>query len=185
MTRIVLVTLAFGIGIGSAVGWSLELPRVDATVDAGELIISAATYGAIAGFVVGLGLSFMAKTFIGRFQNIATSILLLSVATPLLAMITNRELAEDDTELIELPVKQVTAEWSGRGLTREALDGEAESYSIYVEAPEGLTRLRQSGGSAPVIDATRQLPVYRNPGYWGYPLYALAPVDTNRVPSFE
>lgn len=185
MLRTGLVSLAFAIGIGSAIGWALEIPRVDATVHASELILRAATYGAIAGFCVGLGLSFMAKTFIGRFQNFATAILLLTIATPLLAMVTNRKLAAHRTELVSLPVKQVTAEWSGRGLTREALDGEAAGYSIYFEAPEGLTRVRQAGGTAPVIDATRELPVYRNPGYWGHPLYALAPIDTTRVPSFE
>ena len=105
----------------------------------------------------------------------ATAILLLSVATPLLAMITNRKLAADRTEIVELPVKQVTAEWSGRGLTLDARDGQAEGYSVYVEAEEGLTRLRQSGGVAPVIDATRSLPVYRNPGFWGYPLLRAGP----------
>lgn len=185
MLRTALVTLAFAIGIATAIGWAFEMPRVDATVDAGELIVRSATYGAIAGGAIGLALSFMAKTFIGRFQNLATSVVLLTVAAPLLALVTNRTLAADETEVIYVPVKQVTAEWSGRGLTREALDGEAEGYSIYIEAPEGLTRLRRSGGPAPVIDATRELPVYRNPGYWGYPLYALAPVDPERVPSFE
>ena len=184
MLRIILVALAFVIGIGSVVGWTFELPRVDGTVDGGELIVRAATYGAIAGLVVGIGLSFLATRFIGRFQNVATSMLLLTVATPLLAMVTNRKLSADDTEVVDLPVKQVTAEWSGRGLTRDALAAEAEGYSVYVEAPEGLTRLRQVGGAAPVIDATRRVPVYRNPGYWGYPLYELAPVDPARVPSF-
>ena len=109
MLRIALVTLAFLIGVGSIVGWTFELPRVDATVNGGELVIRAATYGAIAGLVVGVGLSFLADRFIGRFQNVATSILLLSVATPLLAMVTNRKLSADETAIVELPVKQVTA----------------------------------------------------------------------------
>lgn len=185
MLRPLLVTLAFAIGIACIVGWAFEVPRVDGTVNAGELIVQAATYGAGAGLVIGLALSFLADRFIGRFQNVATSILLLSVAAPLLALITNRKLSAEETVVVELPVKQVTAEWSGRGLTRDAREGDAEGYSVYVEAPEGLTRLRQSGGPAPVIDATRKLPIYRNPGYWGYPLYELAPVDTSRTPSFE
>ena len=185
MLRAALVTLALVVGIGSIVGWALEIPHVDGTVDAGELILRAGTYGAAFGFVIGLALSFLAERFIGKFQNVATAILLCTIAAPLIALVSNRRLSADATELIELPVKQVTAEWSGRGLTREALDAPAEAYSIYVEAPEGLTRLRQEGGPKPVIDATRTLPVYRNPGYWGYPLYALAPRDTARVPSFE
>ena len=185
MLRATLITLAFAIGIGSIVGWAYEIPHVDGTVDAGSLVVEAGTYGAAAGLVLGLILSLLAKRFIGKFQNVATAILLLTVATPLLALITNRRLSQGATETLELPVKQVTAEWSGRGLTREAAEGSAEGYSIYVEAPEGLTRLRQEGGPPPVIDATRTLPVYRNPGYWGYPLYALAPRDTARVPSFE
>ena len=185
MLRAALVTLALAVGIGSIVGWAFEIPRIDGTVDAGELVIRAGTYGAAFGLVVGLALSFLAERFIGKFQNVATAILLCTVAAPLLALVSNRLLSADQTEVVELPVKQVTAEWSGRGLTREALDAPAEAYSVYVEAPEGLTRLRQEGGPEPVVDATRTLPVRRNPGYWGYPLYELAPRDTARVPSFE
>ena len=185
MLRATLVTLAVATGIASVIGWALEIPRIDGTVDAGALVFRAGTYGAAAGLLVGLALSTLAKRVIGKFQNVATSILLLAVAAPLLALVTNRHFSAGETEVLALPVKQVTAEWSGRGLTREALDGPAEGYSIYVEAPEGLTRLRQDGGPAPVIDATRTLPVERNPGYWGYPLYRLAPRDTSRVPSFE
>ncbi len=180
-----LVVLALLAGVACVIGWSIELPLVDATVNAGELIIRAATYGAGSGILVGLLASLPLKTFLGRFQTIATAVIILTVATPLLALVTNRQFGVDQTVELQLPVKQVTAEWSGRGLTREALDQPADGYSIYVETDEGLLRLRQAGGEAPEITATRSLPVFRNPGYWGYPLYELAPVDSTLVPSFE
>ena len=185
MLRAALIITALLVGVGAIIGWSFELPRVDATVDGGTLVVNAATIGAGIGLVVGIGLSLLADRFIGRFQNVATAVLLFAVSVPLLALVSNRILSADETEVVELPVKQVTEEWSGRGLTRESLESGAEAYSVYVETPEGLTRLRQSGGPAPVIDATRKVPVYRNPGYWGYPLYALAPYDTSRVVTFE
>ncbi len=185
MLRSALVVLAFLGGVACVIGWSLELPTVDATVNAGELIIRAATVGAGAGLVVGLLSCLALETFLGRFQAIATAIILFTIGAPLLALVTNRSLGADQTIELQLPVKQVTAEWSGRGLTREALDQPADGYSIYVETDEGLLRLRQDGGEAPEINATRSLPVFRNPGYWGYPLYELAPVDTTLVPAFE
>ncbi len=185
MLRGSLVVLALVAGIACIVGWTVELPTVDATVNAGELIIKSATYGAGTGFVIGLICSFLSRSFLARFQAIATAVILCTVAAPLLALITNRKLGAPATVEQQLPVKQVTAEWSGRGLSRETLDQPADGYSIYVETPEGLLRLRQQGGEAPEITATRSLPVYRNPGYWGYPLYELAPVDSTLLPSFE
>lgn len=185
MLRASLVVLALLAGAACVIGWTVEMPTVDATVNSGELIFQAVTVGAGAGLILGILMSLPLKTFLGRFQTIATTIIILTVGTPLLALVTNRSFGADATEELELPVKQVTAEWSGRGLTRESLDQPADGYSIFVETEEGLLRLRQRGGEAPEITATRSLPVYRNPGYWGYPLYELAPVDTAQVPSFE
>ena len=187
MSRIILIVLALSIGIACIIGWSFEVPRVDGTVDVGLLIIRAATIGAAVGFVVGLGIAFTAKTFLGRFQAIATAVILLTIATPLLAHYTNRTLSADEAVVIELPVKQVTSEYSGRGLTRDALDAGPDAFSIYVETEDGLIRLRQTDGERPEVGATRTLPVLRNPGYWGYPLYALVETEPGdeRVPSFE
>ena len=183
--RVALVILALLTGVAAVIGWSFELPRVDGTVDAGTLIIEAATIGAGIGLFIGILGSFLSRSFLGKFQTVATAVIILTIITPLLAHVTNRELATEQTEEIQLPVKQVTAEWSGRGLTRDALSQGAEGYSIYVEAEEGLIKLHKVGAEAPEIGATRSLPVYRNPGYWGYPLYSLAPVDTSLIPSFE
>ena len=174
MLRKGLIALAFLIGIGCIVGWAFEIPRIDATVGVGLLIVRAATIGAGVGFVLGMVISMASKTFIGRFQAVATSVVLCTVVGPLLGHYTNRALSREAAQVMDLPVKQVTSEFKGRGVSRDALEAGPDAYSIYVETEDGLVRLRQQGGEAPDIGPSRTLPVLRNPGYWGYPLYALA-----------
>ena len=174
MLRKGLIALAFLIGIGCIIGWAFEIPRIDGTIDVGLLIVRAATIGAGVGFVLGVVISLSSKTFIGRFQAVATSVILCTVGGPLLGHYTNRAFSREDVQIMDLPVKQVTSEFSGRGVSRDALEAGPNAYSIYVETEDGLVRLRQQGGEAPEIGPSRTLPVLRNPGYWGYPLYALA-----------
>lgn len=160
-------------GIAITLGWAFELPLLDGTVDVGTLISDAVLYGAAAGLLLGLVLARSATTAIGKFQVVASSVLLLSAGTALLAHYTNRKLTESEARISELPVKEVTKTWAGRGVSRLQLSMPPDGYYIFFETPSGLIRLRQDGATAPDVGPTRMLPVITNEGYWGYVRYRL------------
>lgn len=169
----VLVTGALLLGIGCVGGWALEIPYVDQTVGVGQLLYDGAVSGVGIGIVVGIALAARARTFIGRFQAFAVSVLLGAATFSLGAHATNRLLAAGDAEVVHLRVKEVRKEWSGRGLTREALDSPPDGYYVFVETDAGLVRLHRAGGDPPEVGPSRTLPILREPGYWGYPRYSL------------
>ena len=169
----VLVSGALLLGIGCVGGWAFEIPYVDQTVGAGQLLYDGALVGAGVGVAVGLALALRARTFIGRFQAFAVSVLLGAIACSLGAHATNRLLAAEGAEVVHLRVKEIRKEWSGRGLTREALAGQPDGYYVFVETDAGLVRLHQPRGAPPAVGPSRTLPILREPGYWGYPRYSI------------
>ena len=171
----VLITGALLLGLASVAGWAFEVSYVDQTVDAGELIYDGALLGAGVGLIVGLGLAWRARSFIGRFQSLAVSLLLGAVTFSLAAHATNRLLDAGEADVVELRVKEIRKDWSGRGLTREALEGPPDAYYVFVETEDGLLRLRQDGGRKPEVGPSRTIPIVREPGYWGHPRYSIPP----------
>ena len=169
-----LITAAVLAGFGIAAGWYLEAGELDATVGSASLLYDAALYGTIVGFVGGSLLSFSARSILGKLQTVALTVLLCAVGGPLLAHYTNRAFG-GGPERLALPVKQVTATWAARGLTREAPQAPPDGYLVFVETGEGTVRLFRSGGEKPQVGPTRSVEVLREPGYWGYPRYSLPP----------
>ncbi len=174
-SKSILIIFALLVGIATILGWAFEIPEVDGTLGADELLTNSAFYGSILGGTIGFALSFTAKTGIGRFQAVGSSIVLCTAAVALLAHYTNRTLGGDDAvETVPLRVREVTAFRSGRGITREALNGPPEGYYVFVETPEGPVRL-QHAGEQPNVGPDRSINVLRRPGYWGYPRYEISP----------
>ena len=173
MWQKILIVLAFVLAIGSMLGWAFEAPYVEGTRNADDLLFKAATWGYLAGALLGFGLAFKAKSFIGRFQVIAVSILILTAVATLLAHYLNRSLGDQQQDTVYLPVKQVTGNWRGRGLSRDDL-ADPDGYFIYFESTEGESlRLYHAGSEPPDVGPSRMLPVLHNPGFFGYPRYQL------------
>ena len=171
--RSILILSGLALGIAATVGWAFEIPLLDGTVDVSELLADGVTIGASLGLAVGIVLATAARSKLGKFQTVASTILLSTALVTLLAHVTNRTLGDLEAQTVELKVKEVTKTWSGRGLSREVLDGPPDGYYIFFETPDGLIRLLQPGGEAPEITASRRLPVVVNQGFWGYPRYSL------------
>lgn len=169
----ILITGALLLGIGCVAGWAYEVPYVDQTIGAGELIYDGALLGACVGFAVGVVLAVRARSFIGRFQALAVSLLLGATTFALGAHLSNRLLDDGPPEAVELRVKEIRKQWSGRGLTREALDAQPDGYFVFVETADGLVRLHQDGGDKPDVGPSRTITVVREPGFWGYPRYRM------------
>lgn len=177
MTKPILISAGLLLGILTTLGWAFELPLLDGTINVGQLLSDAALYGALAGMLVGLVASRAARSFLGKFQITASSILLCTALVTLLAHYTNRSFGTASEEVTALKVKEVTKSWSGRGVSREQLLSPPDGYYIFFESPSGLIRLFQEGAEAPDIGPSRQLPVVTNEGYWGYPRYRLPTAD--------
>lgn len=173
MSRPILISSALIVGIATMVGWAFEIPYIDGTIGAPELIYSGAIAGAIIGFLVGVAAAFKGKTFIGKFQAIASSIIVFTGLFSLLAHYTNRTIGIGNPEATELPVKQVTKMWNGRGLSLDQYENAPDGYYLFFETEDGLIRLHKVGPEAPDVGPTRTLPVLKEPGYWGYPRYSL------------
>jgi len=165
------------LGLAATVGWAFEIPYVDGTVGASELIAQGAFAGAVVGTVIGILLAFSPPTFLGKFQTLATSIIVSTVLLALLAHFTNRTLSGGETRTDHMLVKQVTKTWSGRGLSESNLTAPPDGYYVFIETPEGLLRLLSDGIEAPDVGPSRTVPVIVEPGYWGYPRYTLAASD--------
>ncbi len=174
MSKPVLISSALVLAIVATLGWSFELPHVDSTVGGSKLLSDAALLGAGIGLLAGLGLAFSARSAIGKFQTVATSILLGTALITWLAHYTNRVLDAGHPEEVQLRVKQVTKMWNGRGLSREQLNSSPDGYYVFVETEHGLLRLHQDDPIAPDVGPSRTIPVLREPGYWGYPRYSLS-----------
>lgn len=168
-----LIIAALLLGVGCVAGWSAEIPYVDQTIGSGQLIYDGALLGACVGFAVGVLLAIRARTFIGRFQALSVSLLLGAASFALGAHATNRLFDEGEREVVELRVKEIRKEWSGRGLTREAIESQPDGYFVFVETDDGLVRLHQDGGEKPEVGPSRTITVVREPGYWGYPRYRM------------
>lgn len=179
-----LIVLAFVLSIAALVGWSFEASYVAGTVDVDDLLYKAATWGSISGAVLGFLLAIKAKSLIGRFQVVAVSVLIVTAISTLLAHYLNRSLGGDQQETVYLPVKQVTGNWRGRGISKDALE-QPDGYFIYFETTDAEPlRLYRSDPEAPDVGPSRMLPVLHNPGYFGYPRYDL-PEDLSMPSSSE
>lgn len=170
----VLISGALLLGLACVLGWAFEIPRVDQTINAGQLIYQGALGGAAVGLLVGVALAFRARTAIGKFQSLAVSLLLGAASFSLAAHASNRLMGAGEPSTLELRVKEIRKEWSGRGVSREALEGgDPDGYFVFVETEEGLVRLHQTGGSRPRVGPSRTVTVRKEPGFWGYPRYSL------------
>lgn len=173
MSRPILISSALVLGIITTVGWAFEIPFIDGTVGSSDLIYHGAFIGAIIGLLVGVAAAFKGKTFIGKFQAIASSIIVCTGLFGLLAHYTNRTIGSGNPVPAELRVKQVTKMWKGRGLSLDQYENAPDGYYLFFETEDGLIRLHKVGPDAPDIGPTRTLPVLKEPGYWGYPRYSL------------
>ena len=173
MSRPLLISLALALALATALLWSFEIPRIDATVGAGTLIRVGAGIGAVVGVLTALFGAPAARSGIGKVQTVLSGLLVGAGLGGVLAHYTNRALPTDDPALVPLAVKQVTKTWSGRGVTADALEAGPEGYYIFVETDDGLVRLFQEGGEAPDIGPSRSVDVLRYPGFWGFPRYTL------------
>jgi hypothetical protein len=178
MTKPILISAAVLLSIATVIGWSFELPRLEETVGVYHLLFKAALIGGALGTLLGFILAVKERRFIAKFQAFASSLLLFTFLTSLIAHWSNRYLTEDQFSTEQLRVKQVTATWKDRGLSRQELSSPPDGYYIFVETDEGTIRLLREGSAAPDIGPSRTIEVRKQDGYWGYPLYSILP-DNN------
>jgi len=174
MKKPLLISGAVLLGIASVIGWSFELPRLEGTVGAYDLLFRGAIVGGAVGCFVGFFLALKEKRIIGKFQAFASSFLLCTILATLIAHYSNRTFIDGEPTVEFMPVKQVTATWKDRGLSRAELSSPPDGYYVFVETDEGTIRLFQEGSLAPDIGPARSIAVQKQVGYWGYPLYSIS-----------
>ena len=177
MKKPFLISGAVLLGIAAVIGWAFELPLVEGTVGAYDLLFRGAIVGGAAGCLIGFFLAIKEKRFIGKFQAFASSFLLCTILAALIAHYSNRTFINDDPTVELMPVKQVTATWKDRGLSRAELSSPPDGYYVFVETDEGTIRLYQAGSLAPEIGPARSIFVQKQVGYWGYPLFSISLKD--------
>ena len=174
MTKSILISAALLLGIATVLGWSFELPRLEETVGVYQLLFKGAMIGGAFGALLGFMLALKEKRFIGKFQAFSSSLLLFTVFAALVAHWSNRSLTDDQFSIEEMTVKQVTATWKDRGLSRQELSAPPDGYYIFVETEQGTIRLLREGSTPPEIGPSRTIQVQKQEGYWGYPLYSIS-----------
>lgn len=177
MKKPLLISGAVLLGLAVVFGWSFELPRLEETVDGYDLLFKGALAGGALGLVIGVFLATKEKTFIAKFQSFASSLLLFTLLAAFLAHYSNRTIIDGEPTVEFMPVKQVTATWKERGLSRAELSSPPDGYYIFVETDEGTIRLYRDGGLAPDIGPSRSVLVRKEVGYWGYPRYSISLED--------
>ena len=177
MKKPLLISGAVLLGIITMFGWSFELPRLEETVGAYSLLFKGALLGVSFGALLGFYLATKENSLIARFQSFASSILIFTLLTALLAHYTNRSFSKEEPATELMPVKQVTATWKDRGLSRHELSSPPDGYYIFVETDEGTIRLLSEGAVVPDIGPSRSIAVQKQMGYWGYPRYSISLQD--------
>jgi len=177
MKKPVLISGAVSLGLATMFGWSFELPQLEETVGAYQLLFRGALLGLGIGILIGLFLALKEDSFIARFQSFATSIILFTLAASLAGHYTNRVFSKVEPVIEIMTVKQVTATWNGRGLTRQQLSSPPDGYYVFVETDQGTIRLLQEGSTPPDIGPSRSISVLREEGIWGYLRYSISTED--------
>ncbi len=175
MTKPILISGALVLAIATVIGWSFELQLLEETVGGYQLLFKGALIGGAVGALIGFVLAVKEKKIIAKFQSFASSLLLFTLLAALLAHWSNRSLTNDEFSVEEMSVKQVTATWKDRGLSRQELSSPPDGYYIFVETDEGTIRLLREGSAPPDIGPSRTIQVQKQEGYWGYPLYSISP----------
>ncbi|MFK8058130.1 MAG: hypothetical protein AB8F78_18535 [Saprospiraceae bacterium] len=177
MKKPILISGAVLLGFVTMIGWSFELPRLEETVGAYDLLFRGALLGLVLGATIGLLLAVKERSLISKFQSFATALILFTLVVSLLGHFTNRTFPSGEPSIEYMPVKQVTATWKGKGVTRQQLSSPPDGYYIFVETDEGTIRLLQEGRTPPDIGPSRTIEVIKEVGYWGYPRYSISLED--------
>jgi len=174
MKKPILIYGAILLALLSIVGWSFELPLLEETVGSYDLVFKGALIGAGIGSVIGFILAVKESSFILKFQSFASSALLFTLIFALVGHFTNRTLASDDSTVVYMNVKQITATWEDQGILRQELNTPPDGHYIFVETDDGTVRLFKEGSAAPEIGPSRTVPVKKREGFWGYPRYSIS-----------